>query len=64
MNVRNSVHKQMANNFVKWWKTKFLNGYRQFTGTFYLIETGIYLNKINYQWKRTLKGVRKKKTNK
>lgn len=32
MNVRNSVHKQMANNFVKWWKTKFLNGYRQFTG--------------------------------
>lgn len=26
------ISQQMANNLMKWWKTKFLNGYRQFSG--------------------------------
>lgn len=30
------ISQQMANNLMKWWKTKFLNGYRQFSGKGYL----------------------------
>lgn len=37
----------MANNFVKWWKTKFLNGYRQFSGKKdYHLFSRIYLKLI------------------
>jgi hypothetical protein len=33
MNEWNTIYSmQMANNLVKWWKTKFLNGYKPFTG--------------------------------
>lgn len=28
---------QMANNLIKWWRTKFLNGYKQFSGEFHLL---------------------------
>jgi hypothetical protein len=32
MDIWISMHNsQMANNLVKWWKTKFLNGYKQFS---------------------------------